>query len=198
MRLELDDLAPDVRAAVEALIADGDVEVRRSDEPVGTLTFRPAVLSGAVLPPQPDATPTTAPGREGVKIVATTMLMSEAARRRLSDAFGPDFVVLDFQDAPATADIVLTQPVSPQLINRWTLLFPGAQILVTEILDPELGLDVRGSVGRLLDAGAHVYLPPRPVEQVAQNVRGYLASQAAGPELESGAAAPSELGTSAG
>jgi len=62
------------------------------------------------------------------------------------------------------------------LTHRWTLLFPHAQIIVTEILDPELGLEIPGPVGRLLDAGAHAYLPPEALEQVAKNVQIHLQS----------------------
>lgn len=72
-------------------------------------------------------------------------------------------------------------------------MFPRAHILITEILDEELGLDVRGPVGRLLDAGAHAYLPRRPVEQLAQNVRGHVASHGR-PELGTGDAAFREIG----
>ncbi|HET7659676.1 MAG TPA: hypothetical protein VFK66_04740 [Oryzihumus sp.] len=161
------------------------------------MAFTPAVLDGAVLPPDPPGGPGRGAQREGTKVVATTMLMSDAARRRLSDAFGPDYLVLDFTEAPSTADIVLTQPVSPQLTHRWTVMFPQAQVLVTEILDPEFGLDVSGPVGRLLDAGAHAYLPPRPVEQVAENVRAYLAAQAR-PEVGSRGATWPELGPGGG
>ena len=183
-RLDLTALSPEARAVVESLIDDGDVDITRAGEPVGTVSFTKAVLDGAVLQPDPPSISGQDSPREGVMVVATTMLLSDVARRRLSDALGPDYLVLDFLDAPSTADIVLTLPVSPQLVNRWTLMFPQAQVLVTEILDPELGLDVGGPVGRLLDAGAHAYLPPRPVEQVAENVLSHLAAQA---RLELGA-----------
>ena len=44
------------------------------------------------------------------------------------------------------------------------------------------GLTSGDRSGGVLDAGAHAYLPRRPVEQLARNVDGYLASQAH-PEL---------------
>lgn len=162
---------------IESIMDTGEVALVRSGEPVGTLTFQPAVLQGVLLPPAGENRQDRAPERDDVKIVATTMLMSDAARASLSDAFGPAYLVLDFADAPSTADIVLTHAVSPQLIHRWTVMFPQARILITEILDEELGLDVQGPVGRLLDAGAHAYVPRRPVEQLAQDVHGYLASR---------------------
>lgn len=200
-RLDLTRLAPEVRAEIESIMALGEVAVVRSGEPEGTLSFRPAVLEGVVLPPvteggsepAPEPTPEPASEPEGVQVVVTTMRMSDAARTRLSEAFGSSYLVLDFADAPATADIVLAQAVSPQLMNIWAQMFPDARILVTEILDDELGLDVRGPVGRLLDAGAHGYLPPRPVEQIAREVHGYLASRARS-ELDAGRDPVLELG----
>lgn len=108
------------------------------------------------------------------------MRLSRPARDLLRQSFGPEWVVLDFHDAPDTADVVLTCAHSPQLTHRWTLLFPHAQIIVTEILDPRFGLDISGPVGRLLDAGAHAYLPPRPLELVAESVQMHLARRANG------------------
>ena len=175
--LDLAKLPEQVRTAIESIMEQGEVEIVRSGEPVGTVAYQSAVLEGVVLPPAEESSPDQVREAEGVKVVATTMRLSDAARTRLSDAFGPSYLVLDFADAPSTADVVLTHPVSRQLINRWTLMFPQARILVTEILDEELGLDVRGPVGLLMDAGADAYLPRRPVEQVARDVHGYLASQ---------------------
>ena len=178
--LDLAELPEQVRTAIESIMEMGEVEIVRSGERVGSLAYRPAVLEGVLRLPAEERSPDQGREPEGVTVVATTMLMSDAARTRLRDAFGPSYLVLDFADAPSTADVVLTHPVSHQLIGRWTLMFPRARIIVTEILDEELGLDVRGPVGRLMDAGAEAYLPRRPVEQLAQNVRGYLASE--GPE----------------
>ncbi len=181
------------RTAIESIIETGEVEVVRSGARVGTLTFQPAVLEGALLPPSEGASPAPSSERADVTVVATTMRMSETARARLSDALGNSYVVLDFADAPSTADVVLSHPVSHQLINRWTLMFPQARVLVTEILDEELGLDVRGPVGILLDAGADAYLPRRPVEQLARNVHGYLAAQ--GAQLGTSEGAVLEIGS---
>jgi hypothetical protein len=186
--LDLDDLDAGTRAWLERLVASGSMRLHRGGESLGALSFTPSVLEGTVVGAavSSDSTRTdTLP--DGVKVLATTMKLPPEARERLRESFGPDWVVVDFHDAPDTADVVLTAAHSPQLIHRWTLLFPHAQIIVTEILDNEFGLDVAGPVGRLLDAGAHAYLPPRPLEQVAQNVQSYLESQA---RAELGSAAP--------
>jgi hypothetical protein len=193
--MDLTELPPEVRTAIESIMDQGEVEIVRSGAPLGTLAFQRAVLEGVLLSPVEESGPDDPSEPDGVMVVATTMLMSDAARTRLSDAFGDSFLVLDFADAPSTADVVLTHPVSHQLIHRWTLMFPRARILVAEILDEELGLDIRGPVGRLLDAGAEAYLPRRPLEQIAQNVRGYLASPAH-PELVTGDETILELGSS--
>ena len=159
----------------------GSVLLRRDGTTIGALTFSPAVLEGNVIP-SAAAEHAAGPGdlREGTKVVATTMRLSGPARDLLRQSFGPDWIILDFHDAPDTADIVLTSPHSPQLTHRWTLLFPHAQIIVTEMLDPQFGLDISGPVGRLLDAGAHAYLPPSPLDQIAERVQMHLARSANG------------------
>jgi hypothetical protein len=177
--LDLGDLDEGARAWFERLVASGTMSLRRGEETIGVVSFSPSLLAGTVVSESisGDGTPAD-PSPDGVKVLATTMKLRPEARERLRDSLGAEWVVLDFHDAPDTADVVLTAPHSPQLIHRWTLLFPRAQIIVTEILDSELGLDVSGPVGRLMDAGAHVYLPPRPLEEVGQNVRGYLDGRA--------------------
>ena len=176
--VDLDDLDPGVRAWVESLDMSAPVILRRDGQTIGTLTYSPSVLEGTITTdPATDDAPVL---REGTKVLATTMRLSCAARDLLRNSFGPDWVILDFHDAPDTADVVLTSAHSPQLTHRWTLLFPHAQIIVSEILDPELGIDISGPVGRLLDAGAHAYLPPRPLDQIAESVQRYLARHALG------------------
>jgi hypothetical protein len=174
--IELTHLKPGLRRLLESLVDGGEVAVCREGVTVGRLSFTPAVHTGTVHPPHVDDDRSSPPLREGVKVMVTTMRLSRAARQRLSDAMGPDYLVLDFIDAPDTADIVLTHPVSSQLLNRWHILFPDAHVIVTEIYDPELGIDMSGPVGRILDAGAQAYLPARPVQKVAENVRAYLAT----------------------
>ena len=190
--IELTHLTRGSRRLLESVMDGGEVTVCRDGITVGRLDFTPAVHTGNVLPPHVDDDRWSPPLREGVKVMVTTMRLSHAARGRLSDAMGPDYLVVDFLDAPDTADIVLTHPVSPQLLNRWQILFPDAHVIVTEIDDPELGVDMSGPVGRILDAGAHAYLPARPVQKVAENVRAYLATVeqrqlARGPASEVGA-----------
>lgn len=179
--VDLDTLDSGRRVWVEDLVTSGSVLLRAKGKTLGTLTYSSAVLEGSILPdPVTDHADRPDDLREGTKVLATTMRLSSRARDQLRQSFGPDWVVLDLHDAPDTAEVVLTSPHSPQLTHRWTLLFPHAQIIVTEIYDPELGLDITGPVGRLLDAGAHAYLPPRPLEQVAENVMAYLESRAHG------------------
>jgi hypothetical protein len=176
--VDLDDLDSGVRAWVESLETSAPMLVRRDGQTIGTLTYSRTVLEGTIsTAPATDDAPVL---REGTKVLATTMRLSCAARDLLRNSFGPDWIILDFHDAPDTADVVLTSAHSPQLTHRWTLLFPHAQVIVTEIFDPELGLDISGPVGRLLDAGAHAYLPPRPLEQVAESVQMYLVHRAHG------------------
>ena len=188
--LDLERLPRDVRSAVEAMVAGCEVTLRSEGRDVGVLAFRPNVLEGTVVSVPHDvaaesASPEVVP--DGVTVVATATKLSDAARRRLSDELGPDYIVLDLHKAPTTADVVLTHPVSPQLLGSLRAGFPNARVIVTEIDDEELGVSQPGPVSRLLDAGATAYLPPRPLREVASSLHAYLTGTGA-PQLT--AAAP--------
>jgi hypothetical protein len=195
--LDLETLPPDVRAAVEAMLAGHDVTLRRDGQDVGVLTLRPSVVEGTIVggpvPGQSGSDPAdgddlhdgSRPVPDGVTVVATATKLSNAARRRLSDELGERYIVLDLLKAPTTADVVLTHPVSPQLLGSLRAMFPDARIIVTEIEDAELGVSAPGPVSRLLDAGASAYLPPRPLTEVAANVHAYLTGPGA-PQLTGG------------
>lgn len=214
--LDLETLPPAVRSAVEAMVAGHEVTVRRGGLEIGVLVHRASVLEGTVVggpapKPGPDDhvdgyTSGDAARRvpDGVTVVATATKLSHAARRRLSDELGEGYIVLDLLKAPTSADVVLTHPVSPQLLGSLRAMFPDARIIVTEIEDDELGVSAPGPVSRLLDAGASAYLPPRPLREVAANVHAYLTGSGA-PQLTAGgpdpgpvaALPPSPEGTSA-
>lgn len=182
-QLDLDELPPGVRAAVEAAIAGDDITLTRSGGPIGSLEFHSIVLEGTVVDgPAPRPAPTPIP--DGVTVVATTMALSDTASRRLSDEFGADYLVLDLHEAPTSTNVLLTHPVSPQLLGHLQHQFPHARIVITEIDDEELGVHYPGPVSRLLDAGAAAYLPPRPIAEIAANVHAYL-TQSDQPALES-------------
>ena len=172
--MELDALPPEVRRAIEAAMTGSEVRVRRRGRDVGTLTFRAAVLEGVVqTPPAPPPPVVDVP--DGVLVVATAMRLSASARQTLAARFGPGYLVLDLHDAPATTDVLLINPVSPQLLSRLQQRFPRARVVVTEIDDDELGVSYAGPVSRLLDAGAAAYLPPRDLHGGAAAVDAYLA-----------------------
>ena len=194
-RIELDDLPPEVRALLEAAVVGEEVRLTRGGEPLGTLSFTPRVLHGTVLHAEDEADedePAT-PHTEGVTVVATAMRLSKAVRARLSEEFGDDYLVIDMKQAPPTVDVLLVPPGTPQLVHCLRDMFPDARVVVTEIEDDELGVSYAGQVGRMLDAGASAYLPPRPIAQVAAGVRHHLA-QAEGVALEGGGgAAPAAL-----
>jgi hypothetical protein len=140
---------------------------------VGALEFRSTVLEGTVVGSLAEDGP-AASAPEGVTVVATAMRLSAAARRRLSDEFGADYIVVDIHAAPETTDVLLTHPVSPQLVGLLKHQFPAARIVITEIEDEELGVSYAGPVSRMLDAGASAYLPPRPIAELAANVHTFL------------------------
>ena len=173
VQLVMEALPPDVAAALEAAMAGDEVTLIRSGCPIGSLEFRSAVLEGAVVEAPAQHGP-AASAPEGVTVVATAMRLSAAARRRLSDEFGADYIVVDMHEAPETTDVLLTHPVSTQLLGLLKRQFPQARVVIAEIEDEELGVSYRGPVSRLLDAGASAYLPPRPIAELAANVHTFL------------------------
>lgn len=193
--LDLESLPREVRVAVEAMVAGGEVALCREGREVGVLTFHPSVLEGTVVSgPQVVAAESAPPEvvPDGVTVVATATKLSDAARRRLSDELGPRYIVLDLLKAPASADVVLIHPVSPQLLGSIRASFPNARVIVAEIDDEEFGVSQLGPVSRLLDAGASAYLPPRPLREVASSVHAYLTGSGA-PQLT--VAAPAAAST---
>jgi hypothetical protein len=190
-KLDLDALPDELRTSLTAAMDGAEITLVSGDREMGQLLFRPSVLEGVVLPDARDAAPGVETP-EGVTVVATAMKLSDAARRRLSDEFGSEYIVLDLHDAPPTTDVLLINPVSPQLLNILHGSFPTARLIITEIEDDELDVSYPGPVSRLLDAGASAYLPPRPVAEVASTVHAYLTQESA-PALEAADRSGSQL-----
>ena len=175
--LDWDALPAEVAAALEAAVAGEDVALVRSGRRIGSLQFRSDVLEGTVVEATRAPRGPSAAAPDGVTVVATAMRLSKAARRRLSDEFGAAYIVVDIHEAPPTTDVLLTHPVSPQLLGLLRHQFPSARLVITEIEDEELGVSYGGPVSRLLDAGASAYLPPRPIAELAATVHAYLSQQ---------------------
>jgi hypothetical protein len=191
--LDLDQLPVDVRTVLEAALSGAEVELCRGEQDLGVLTARPRVLDGDVVE-APRLPPPQVEVPEGVLVVATAMRLSREVRRHLADSFGRDFLVLDLHEAPESTDVLLVNPVSPQLLEVLKARFPRARVVITEIEDEVLGVHYSGPVGQMLDAGASAYLSPRPVREVVAGVRAHLAGappQALEPAGESRAAPPS-------
>ncbi|MFF2009995.1 hypothetical protein ACFVWY_13095 [Streptomyces sp. NPDC058195] len=188
-------LPEDVVALVDALGPGEDLVITRDGAPFARISaLTRNVLVGTVIPPS-DA-PGTEPPPDGpsVTVVVTAMELSESARNALSDQLGPDYIVLDIHAAPRSADVLLVPPISPQLIGSLRSAFPDARVVVTEIEDPELGVDYQGPVRRLLDAGAEAYLPPATVPRLAQHLAHTLTHQPRSPAPSLGPSATGELG----
>mgnify|MGYP007029313908 FL=1 len=194
--LDITQFPAGLRATFAELLNGGHVTVVEQGRVLGRLVFEPRVLEGFLITPPAGSEQTPQPPRDDICVVATAMPLSEAARSTLSEGLGEHYIVLDLIDAPPTADVVLTQPISPQLLNKLQADFPAARIIVTEIDDEEAGVSYSGPVSRVLNAGATAYLPPRPLDQVAQNVRTHL-EQTPRPVLDAPARTPQhELGAS--
>lgn len=174
--LEVGDLAPEVLRALQIAAAGGEIMLVDAGRPIGLLQLRLVRSAAAQEAFESGTVPRPGPGP--VTVVATAMALSNAARRRLSDELGDDFIVVDFTKAPNSAEVLLAPAVSPQLLSYFRAQFPEARIIVTEIEDDELGVSYSGPVSRLLEAGASAYLPPRPVAAVAAGLRSHLAREA--------------------
>ncbi|GAA2872544.1 hypothetical protein [Nonomuraea rubra] len=187
--LDVTGLPEDLVALIDALEPGESLDITRDGASIATISSTVDVIQGAVVDrDEPAGEPGQEPvDHESMTVVATAMDLSAAARVALSTQLGADYVVLDMHAAPATADVLLVPPASPQLIGRLRMLFPKARVIVTEIEDEELGVQYHGPVRRLLDAGAEAYLPPASVPQLARQLE-YTLGQ--GRELAGGPAAP--------
>lgn len=153
-------------------LEDGDEIVLVDDgEEVGAVVALPRVLVGHVVPAaasQPDPQVT---GRPGVKVVATGMKVTERVRAYLSAALGDDFAVVDIKTAPETIDALLVPPLSAQALGILRAEFPSARLIVTEFDDARSGTWIAGPVTRAMAAGAHAYLTPGTLGDLAADVR---------------------------
>ncbi|MGV9776990.1 hypothetical protein [Streptosporangium sp. NPDC003464] len=165
-------LPEDVSALIDALEPGEELVITRGGESIAAISSTLRVLHGAVVDPgAPEEAEEQPPiDYDSVTVVATAMKLSASARVSLSTQLGPDYVVLDMHAAPRTADVLLTPPISPQLIAGLRSMFPKARVIITEIEDNELGVNYHGPVRRLLDAGAEAYLPPATIPRLARQL----------------------------
>ncbi|WP_045074157.1 hypothetical protein [Psychromicrobium lacuslunae] len=175
-QLDLDELPAEIRAKLEETIIGAALKLMHSGQEIGVLEFRSLVLAGTIVDSSAEE-PEQDPVPDGVKVIATAIPLASAARRRLSDEFGENYIVLDLSKAPASSEVLLIHPVSPQLLGILRQQFPQARVIITEIDDEELGVNYSGPVGRLLEAGADAYLPPQSITEVAAQVHAYLSRQ---------------------
>ncbi|KAB8189204.1 hypothetical protein FH608_040940 [Nonomuraea phyllanthi] len=200
-RVDVTRLPDDIVALIDALEPGENVILTRDGASIATISSTVDVVQGAIVQgaiverDAPDEADVQAPiDYESVTVVATAMELSTAARVALSTQLGADYVVLDMHAAPATTDVLLVPPGSPQLIAGLRSMFPKARVIVAEIEDPELGVRYHGPVRRLLDAGADGYLPPATVPHLARQLDHTLNQ---GRELAGGAAAPLQIAPAA-
>ncbi|MGP3931248.1 hypothetical protein [Nonomuraea sp. KM88] len=191
-RIDVTRLPDDVVALIDALEPGENLVLTRDGESIATISSTIDVIHGAVIDRDtPDESDDQVPiDHAGVTVVATAMELSTAARVALSTQLGADYVVLDMHAAPATTDVLLVPPGSPQLIAALRSMFPKARVIVAEIEDHELGVQYHGPVRRLLDAGADGYLPPATLPHLARQLDHTLSQ---GRELAGGAATPLQI-----
>ncbi|MEV0675220.1 hypothetical protein AB0I60_01725 [Actinosynnema sp. NPDC050436] len=171
-RIDVTRLPADVVALINALRPGEDVIVTRDGNAIATISSAYDGLDDAVSAPgRPDETAQRpAVAYDDVTVVATAMKLPASARASLSAELGPDYIVLDLDAAPKTADVLLVPPISPQLIGHLRALFPKARVIVTDFEDRASGISYPGPIRRLLDAGAETYLAATAIPRLAKQL----------------------------
>jgi antitoxin (DNA-binding transcriptional repressor) of toxin-antitoxin stability system len=170
--IDITRLPDDVAALIDALHPGEELVITRDGMPVATISGAGGVLHGEIVAPSPLQEDIEQPraGYDNVTVVATAMKLPDAARAVLSDQLGTGYIVVDMQSAPATADVLLVPPISPQLIGHLRAMFPKAHIVAAEFEDDTLGISYLGSIRRMLDAGAETYLASSTITQLARQL----------------------------
>ena len=185
-------LPEDVVALVEALRSGEDLVITRGDEPIASISAIPtatttttaatAATAAAQAPRVATEPAESTISYDHVTVVASALRMSDHVRTLLAGSLGGDYVVLDFNAAPPTADVLLVPPgIGLMLLSNLRGRFPRARVMVVEASDDSLGMSSNGPVRRFMDAGAETYL-----------VTSTLASLAA--QLEEAVTHPAQLG----
>ncbi|MFF5212305.1 hypothetical protein [Streptosporangium sp. NPDC000396] len=191
-RIDVARLPEDIVALIDTLQPGENLVITRDGQSIAMISSTIDVLQGAIVdrdtPEEANDQPSI--DYDNVTVVATAMKLSTAARVSLSTQLGVDYIVLDMHAAPATADVLLAPPGSPQLIASLRSMFPKARVIITEIEDHELGVNYHGPVRRLLNAGADAYLPATSVPRLARQLDYTLTH---GLQLTGGIATPLEI-----
>ncbi|WP_328473534.1 hypothetical protein OHA21_12760 [Actinoplanes sp. NBC_00393] len=170
--IDISRLPDDVAALIGALRPGEQLPITRDGLPIATISGVGGALDGEIVAPGPPREDTAEPraGYDDVTVVATAMALPDAARASLSEQLGAGYIVVDMHSAPATADVLLVPPISPQLIGHLRSMFPEARIVAAEFEDDALGISYLGAIRRMLDAGAETYLASSAIEQLARQL----------------------------
>jgi antitoxin (DNA-binding transcriptional repressor) of toxin-antitoxin stability system len=162
------DLPDELMTFIDALDPGENAIITRDGRPIASVSRAGSKFHARNADPGRRAGERSASTVEDVKVVATAMELSSSARSSLSEQLGPDYIVLDINSAPKSADVLLTPPLSPQLIGIFRSMFPKARVVIAEVEDRALGVSYPGPVRRLLDAGADIYFPPSTIPHLAK------------------------------
>lgn len=179
-------LPDEVAALIESLAAGEHLLIARDGEPIAAV----AAIPTAVIP-SPAAQRASAAAAESagpaepsidhdrVTVVASALRMSQHVRTLLSSSLGENYTVLDFNDAPPTADVLLVGPVGLMLLANLRGRFPRARVMVVEASDDSLGMSSNGPVRRYMDAGAETYLVSPSIPALAAQLEQAVTERAA-------------------
>jgi antitoxin (DNA-binding transcriptional repressor) of toxin-antitoxin stability system len=183
-QIDVTRLPEDVVELIDALRPGDGVVIMRDGNPI-------AAISSARSATTDDAAEQSSADEDDVTIVATAMKLSVPARAALSAELGTNYIVLDMNAAPATADVLLAPPVSPQLVGKLQAMFPKARIIITEVEDYDLKVNYRGPVRRMLDAGADTYLSSTTIPRLAEQLDRTITERR---QIDAGATGRLEIG----
>ncbi|MBR7834994.1 hypothetical protein KDL01_17095 [Actinospica durhamensis] len=181
--IDVECLPDEVAALIESLATGEHLLIARDGEPIAAV----AAIPTAVIP-APAAQRASAEGagpagpsidHHRVTVVASALRMSDHVRTLLSSSLGENYTLLDFNDAPPTADVLLVGPIGLMLLANLRGRFPRARVMVVEASDDSLGMSSNGPVRRYMDAGAETYLVSPSIPALAAQLEQAVTERAA-------------------
>lgn len=191
--IDVDALPAEVVALIDALAGGEELVITRGDEPIATVSPMATASVRPTAPARPAASSAgPSAGGDRVTIVASALHMSDDVRSVLSDSLGEHYLLLDFNAAPPTADVLLVPPgIGLTLLSCLRGSFPRARVMVVEAMDDSLGLSSNGPVRRLMDAGVESYLVSPTVPALAEQLEQAVTRRA---QLTGGSGAAGRAG----
>jgi hypothetical protein len=109
-------------------------------------------------------------------VVAIGFPSTAAERAAMREEMGPGYVIEDIRRAPASAQLVLVPPCSPQALRSLQVAYPEADIVVVD----EASHPDRGAAFRAINAGAREYATVSDLLDLGRRLRRWSRGLAPG------------------